>query len=285
MKTIEKLTYSTVMFQSKHSDGNTSTGTGFFIYMCHNKTLGEARVILVTNKHVVKNAVETKITFCIQDENGNPNDQIKFSEVMHNVKWIMHPNHSVDLCCHDMTSFLQGIQFISHVSQTSGSIKKTPMVYFNALSMDTIPSEEELKTWDAMEELIMIGYPNGIYDEYNNKPVIRKGISATHIKNDYNGQSEFLIDMACFQGSSGSPVFAMIEKMDVENNVIKWGKQVFFVGVLHAGPQHFVIGEIYQNGNIKTISRIPNNLGCVVKARELKVLENMLYKQNPDLKE
>ncbi|MEG0919696.1 MAG: hypothetical protein RSE61_07210 [Anaerovoracaceae bacterium] len=130
-----------------------------------------------------------------------------------------------------------------------------------------------------MEDLIMIGYPTGICDEYNNKPIIRKGISATHIKNNFEGKSEFLIDMACFPGSSGSPVFALIDKMNVENNTISWGKRLFFVGVLHAGPQHTVVGEVRQVTGIQTVAQIPNNLGCVVKASELKVLENILYKK------
>ena len=46
-----------------------------------------------------------------------------------------------------------------------------------------------------------------LIDEVNNKPVVRKGITATDIRLDYNGRKEFLIDAACFHGSSGSPVF------------------------------------------------------------------------------
>jgi len=53
----------------------------------------------------------------------------------------------------------------------------------------------------------MVGYPVGIWDSANNMPVIRRGITATHPGKDYEGKSEFMIDAACFPGSSGSPVF------------------------------------------------------------------------------
>lgn len=52
----------------------------------------------------------------------------------------------------------------------------------------------------------MVGYPDGIWDEFNNQPIVRRGITATHPKNDFNGKGEFLIDAVCFPGSSGSPV-------------------------------------------------------------------------------
>ncbi len=44
----------------------------------------------------------------------------------------------------------------------------------------------------------MIGYPNGIWDEANNMPIIRRGITATHPNFNYNGKPEFMIDAACF---------------------------------------------------------------------------------------
>jgi hypothetical protein len=48
----------------------------------------------------------------------------------------------------------------------------------------------------------MVGYPNGLWDTANNFPLIRRGVTATHIKNNYNGKSEFVIDIACYGGSS-----------------------------------------------------------------------------------
>ena len=57
-----------------------------------------------------------------------------------------------------------------------------------------------------VEDVLMIGYPNGLWDTTHNMPIIRRGTIATDIKLDYNEKKEFVIDAACFPGSSGSPV-------------------------------------------------------------------------------
>ncbi|MEG0919695.1 MAG: hypothetical protein RSE61_07205 [Anaerovoracaceae bacterium] len=146
MKTYERLTYSTVMFKTKHIDGTTSTGTGFFIYMCHNKTSGQAKLILVTNKHVIKHYDETTITFCTKDENGNPNDQQTFSETLKNASWIMHPDPNIDLCCFDMTNIIKGNTFLSQVSKQRENTANIPEVHYHAISMDMTPSTDEIMT-------------------------------------------------------------------------------------------------------------------------------------------
>ena len=48
----------------------------------------------------------------------------------------------------------------------------------------------------AIEEIIMIGYPVGIWDSANNMPIVRKGITATRPDIDYEGRKEFMIDAA-----------------------------------------------------------------------------------------
>ena len=79
--------------------------------------------------------------------------------------------------------------------------------YFKAITTDFSISNFNIQELTPVEDIVMIGYPIGLIDEVNNKPVVRKGITATDIRLDYNGRKEFLIDAACFHGSSGSPVF------------------------------------------------------------------------------
>lgn len=55
----------------------------------------------------------------------------------------------------------------------------------------------QLGELSAIEDIIMIGYPDGIWDSINNQPIIRRGITATQPKNNFNGKQEFLIDAAC----------------------------------------------------------------------------------------
>ncbi len=53
----------------------------------------------------------------------------------------------------------------------------------------------------------MVGYPVGLWDSVNNMPILRRGSTATLLDWTYEGRQEFVIDAACFPGSSGSPVF------------------------------------------------------------------------------
>ena len=97
---------------------------------------------------------------------------------------------------------------IEHILDEAEATDRTP--YFPSLQKAMIPSSTDLEGLAAIEDVIMIGYPIGLLDSHNNLPVARKGITATDPVKDYEGRKEFMIDLACFPGSSGSPVFLYI---------------------------------------------------------------------------
>ena len=131
--------------------------------------------------------------------------------------------------------------------------------------------------------MMMIGYPNGIWDVKNNMPIVRRGITATNPKLDYNGLPIFVIDCACFPGSSGSPVLIFNQGgyTDAKGNTMVGGTRVILMGILFAGPQHVAEGEI-QTIDVPlqqipiSLSRIPNNLGFVVKSSKILDFKAML---------
>lgn len=45
---------------------------------------------------------------------------------------------------------------------------------------------------DAMEDVIMVGYPVGLWDSVNNRPIFRRGITATDPKVDFEGKKNFM---------------------------------------------------------------------------------------------
>lgn len=120
------------------------------------------------------------------------------------------------------------------------------------------------------QDVVMIGYPQGIYDDVNNKAVLRKGIISTPIKIDFKGKPEFLIDISCHKGSSGSPVFILDKDTYMEDNAILPGPRLLFLGIFIGGWEEITdsgtIVDANFDGECKTISiKIPNNLGYVVK--------------------
>ena len=134
-----------------------------------------------------------------------------------------------------------------------------------------LPKASDKKSISAIEDVYMIGYPNGLWDNVNNKPIIRKGITATNFNFDYQGEKEFLIDMACFPGSSGSPIVLINTEAEIMT------RKLMLLGVLYAGPQHIIEGtlELTHNRKIKTTSNIPNNLGYVIKSERIIELEQL----------
>lgn len=155
-------------------------------------------------------------------------------------------------------------------------------LFLKTLGKELLPSQAEWADFMAIEEVVMIGYPDGIWDGVNNMPIFRRGITATHPNLDYDGKRQFLIDAACFPGSSGSPVmlYNFGTYTDRKGNTVI-GTRVKLLGVLFAGPQHTATGEIVMMSVPTTprpiaVSQIPNNLGLVIKADRLPEFDSVI---------
>jgi len=259
------VTYSTVLLQCQYKDGTAGTGTGFIMNLCRDAESNCYFPVVITNKHVAKGSVKCVFGFCKADAAGMPIDNESFIFDLENSAWIEHPDPEVDLCCMPIGAQLNAI--------ASSGIK----LFYIPLETNLIPDRQEIDSLSAIEDVIMIGYPIGLSDTINHKPVIRKGITATHLKYDYQGKKQFLIDCACFPGSSGSPVFILNEGIVHQNgNLTIGGNRILFLGVLFAGPQFAATGNItYADLPVvpRPITNIPTNLGLVIKSSEILVLE------------
>ena len=152
--------------------------------------------------------------------------------------------------------------------------KRAVNFFQRSMGASLIPSDEKLLELMPAEEILMVGYPIGIWDSVNNLPVFRQGIAATHPGYRYNGRDEFLIDAACYPGSSGSPVLIVNQGSYRTREGIAIGSRALFLGVLYASPRYTIEGEITvveiptQNVPIAK-SSIPSNLGHVIRASKI----------------
>lgn len=266
---IEILIHSTVRIECETASGNAS-GTGYFFSFLEE---GHDHVpCIVTNRHVVSGARRGRFHLNRRGADGKPRlgDYATFVFDDFEAMWIGHPDPAIDLAV-----FLLGP--IYHRAKERGDL-----LHFAPLSRSIVATPQLLEALPTMEEIIMIGYPNGIWDAKHNLPVIRRGITATHPRLPYNGKPEFLIDAACFPGSSGSPVFlANIGSFVDATGVLCPTTRIALLGTLYAGPQHTASGEVVvvevpTDTRVITRSTIPNNLGLVIHADKLHEFESVL---------
>lgn len=263
LSTMEKLCFSTVRIETNNSAGNSCSGTGFFF----NLTIdGKVVPLIVTNKHVVRGMSKGRFILTERGKDDIPMYKQHFPISIDDgfeKYWIMHPDPYIDICVMPINPIIE----MAH-KQFNKSF------FFIPFDNSLIPSKEQLGEIDIAEDIIMIGYPNGLWDSINNMPIVRRGIMATNITLDHNGKREFVIDAACFPGSSGSPVILFNKGgyTDKQGN-LNWGSgRLMLLGVLYAGPQLTVTGEIkvvtIPNTQQKalSVSHIPNNLGYIIKA-------------------
>lgn len=263
-----QLMHSTIRIQTKLANGDISTGTGFF-YL-YDFEPGMHVPVIVTNKHVIHDSVSAKLIFSRIDKNNQRMlDKSALSIEKFSQAWIEHPDSQVDLCILPLKPYAEELR------------KKGLDPYLKYLDVSNIPTEKQWKEFTALEDIIMVGYPNGIWDEVNNLPIVRKGITGTPLFIDYNGRKEFLIDVATYPGSSGSPIFVFNEGSYSATGGLVVGSRLFFVGIAYGVYQYkasgkIVIEEIPTVSNAVTHSLIPNNLGIVIKSSRLRDFESLI---------
>lgn len=206
----------------------------------------DGKVILVTNKHVFENALTANLYLTVHNTDANifENKNIKLNlgnDIKH------HQNYDVSML--DFTDINETLKSKNIVPQIA--VIKESGIITNYDNMEFI------------QEILMIGYPDGIIDSSTNNPVIRTGVTATPIKHKYNNQETFLTDLPTFWGSSGSPIL-----------IAEDGGSVKLVGVAYRTElnERPVYDKKYgsPNRNIIGYVQIPNDIGRAVNSKIIK---------------
>ena len=172
-----------------HAKNASGIGTGFFMKI----PLDNQRFIpvIVSNRHLLAADNVQKYVLCFYEINEK-SDRVgmrKIETTPFESPLSTHSDPNCDLAAINITSIL---------NRNDGKIDFVPV------DPKWIPNKWELL--DAIEDLIMIGYPGDIYLKTDD-PVVRRGISATPIGSKFEGGEKFLADIPVFSGSSGSPIF------------------------------------------------------------------------------
>jgi hypothetical protein len=266
----EQLLYSTVRLVC-----GDSVGTGFFF---HATLHGRQLPLLVTNRHVLApsdiSAIGSGTTLGVDLEvhghklgvvDGKP-VPCGISHVVRVAKhtWFGHPDPTVDLAVMPVASVEALEKELFRIGLAPGHV---------------LPAER-LRELSVLEEVTMCGAPKGLWDEVHGLPIFRRGTTANHPAIDHRGQPIGVVDIACFPGSSGSPICLINEgsfpskRQTGNDGGVVFGNRLVLLGVLYAGPVHNARGEL-EIAPLPTTARVTPvvpqmvHLGYYVKAREI----------------
>ncbi|MCG6560821.1 serine protease [Ruegeria sp. 1NDH52C] len=261
----ERLTLTTTRISAFRERAQVGFGTGFFF----NFKVSDEQLVpaIITNKHVVDGC--DQITVVCHTANGSEPSG-KFIPCHLDARpgaILAHPDADVDLCA---------IPFGPILKQAEAN--GTPL-YYTGLDFGIVPKDDDWQYFDALEEVIMIGCPRGIFDDFNNLPITRRGNTASSLTKLYGGKQEFMVDMACFPGSSGSPIFVYDRNgyLDRKTNKYNIGaSRVQFVGILYGGPLITNDGKIVLQQYPKVEVSAMMHLGNAIRSSQLHGIEEQV---------
>ncbi|HBA87125.1 MAG TPA: hypothetical protein DCZ75_03795 [Geobacter sp.] len=200
---------STVLVAFSTGPMSQSVGSGFLLFRPVSDNQGQ--VYLITNKHVLPSPTgPDNITIRVNIKSAaNPQVQDLPVPIYNKKKQYLptvrfHPNPGYDVAAVNITEQVarQGIEGVW-------------------LPYDLLVTDERLKDEHISigDDIFLLGYPDGIFDQRNVSPILRRGVLATSPNQGYAfnerlrrqyGLPEridgFLIDAGVFPGSSGSVV-------------------------------------------------------------------------------
>lgn len=258
-----------ILFTTCHMNLNyQGNATGFFYKV--DLPNNQALPCIVTNKHVIEGIdtlflkffVRNMVTLEIEPEFAYPQIDLKHSVIFE------HP--SQDLCAIPFSE-----QDLEYRQEHEGY-----QLFYTPLCSEHIVTPEIENELLPIEDITMIGYPEDVWDELNNMPIVRRGITATNPCIDFNRDPFFLTDLACFPGSSGSPVFLFNQGVYATRHGLESGQRVYLLGIHTAGEYiHEAISGPKKDGEIvetNLYSCTHLNLGYALKSRVLGELDSQI---------
>ncbi len=186
-------------------------GTGFLVIRKIDPTRG--KVFLVTNKHVIhpdprlrEKAVFLTLYLNVREKDGRvagKSFRVPLAEDKEKL-WREHSDPNVDVLAIDITSLIQSQPGIENRGAD-----------YTLFALPPVLKEEDITEG---EEVLILGYPLGLFHARVHSPLVRQGIVSTKIGEKIRLRfpspegyrpveiPAFLVDAAIIPGSSGSPV-------------------------------------------------------------------------------
>ena len=209
----------------------TGSATGFFYSTQSDKHF------LVTNRHVVRGKTgESPPDALVAEMHADSRNTSRSEEIAISLydgerrpRWVEHPSlgGTADIAAVEISELLKPTHFFQSVTKQN----------FLPLNMTRLRIGE-----DAM----ILGFPNGFYDDIHKLPILKSGTIATSFPIQFRRQPYFLIDSRMDEGSSGSPVFTKPKDTFQMNDglLVHLNTELFyFIGVVAANIPESILPQ------------------------------------------
>jgi hypothetical protein len=148
-------------------------------------------------------------------------------------------NESVDVAVVEITD-----QFTAEIKKLLE--ERAQLLSFNGANAKNFPGNSPLEVQPG-DDVIVIGYPLGIYDVFNKLPILKTGLLNTPVGMRFNGLDAFLFDFKYYEGSSGSLVISKPTHFGLKDGQLQssTSREYLFLGVYE--------GEYYWNDDAKPL--------------------------------
>jgi hypothetical protein len=145
----EVMMHATVRIECSGADDSRSSGTGFFFAMFQTQT--ENVPVIMTNKHVFGQNAKAAFFIPLSKPDGSPDlgNMVRIDIPDLRDKWIGHPDPKVGLAILPCAKLLR---------QLNDRGQRPFMVF---IDQSIIPTDEALNTLEPVEDILVVGYPDG----------------------------------------------------------------------------------------------------------------------------
>lgn len=231
-----------------------AVGTGFFAGI----ETGPKRsaLVLVSNRHLLENATSIRFWMTLANAAGDATRRFVDANISSaGDAAFVHPDPDTDLAAVVVTHLIRQLE------------QEGDAPFYRFVPESLIPSPKVWGEFDAAEEIVMMGCPWGIHDDVNKIPLARRGAVASYLPLDFAGKPEFVLDVAAFEGSSGSPVFLnSFMKFDRRAKAYRPEARSWLLGIFKSGLEVEVSSTPQEPG---AVPHYPLHLGIAIKSMEL----------------
>ena len=206
---VANLTGLTTPVEVRFSDGRIVSGSGFFYFVFgppdpKNPQSGWVSIdqmYLVTAKHIVqpkrlKDLASLRFFFRVQSGDHADWYPVEFTGKELAKRLHLCRKEEVDVAVVDLSEYVK--------SDMAKLLEKhVPLLQFNGVNPGEFPGKSPIQVQPG-DDVIVIGYPSGSFDQFNKLPILKTGLLNTPLGLHFNGLDAFLIDFKYYEGSSGS---------------------------------------------------------------------------------